>query len=104
MFEVEILQAIVEQKGIDLPVIDRITPAFDAIFINEDDYVLQIVGEHVRFVPRGQRIQMQPFSVGHDAWRINDSAEKPVQPAVLGRFRLTFITAAKNRDPTTANL
>ena len=51
MLEMKVLQSIVEQERIDFPFVDRHQPAFDAVFIDQHDDVLQIVRQHVGFVP-----------------------------------------------------
>ena len=53
----EILQAVIEQKRVDFPFIDREFPAFDAILVHQHDHVFQIVREHVRLVAGRHRIE-----------------------------------------------
>jgi hypothetical protein len=104
MFKVEILQTIIEQEGVDPPVINRVTPAFDAVLVDEDDHVFQIMREHERFVPGGERIEQQRFSIGNNPRRINRSAKQAINPTSLRRFRLTLVTAAEDSDPAAADL
>ena len=53
MFEMQILQAVVEQERVDFPFVDGKAPAFHSIFIHQHDDILQIVGQHVRLVAGG---------------------------------------------------
>ena len=69
MFEMEILQSIIEQEGVRAHFADGVEPAFDAIFVDEDDDVLQIVRQHVGLVARGQRIEQERFAIGNNARR-----------------------------------
>ena len=50
MFEMEILQTVVQQQRIDLPFFDGQQTAFDTVFVHEDDHVLQVMREHVRLI------------------------------------------------------
>ena len=98
MFEVQILQSVIQQERIDFPFIDGYKTALDAIFIHEHDHVLQIVRQHVRLIAGSARIQQQRFAVGHNAWRIGVSSAQPIEPASFAGH--AFVTATQNCDPT----
>lgn len=59
MFEMQVLESVIEQQRIDLPFIDREPATFYTVFVHEHDYVLQVVREHVRLVPRGHGVEQQ---------------------------------------------
>ena len=50
MFEMQILQAVVEHEGIDFPFVDGKTTALHAVLIDQHDHVFQIVCEHVGLI------------------------------------------------------
>ena len=50
MLKMQILEAIIEQQVIDAPFIEGEKAAFDPVGIYQHDHILQVVGEHVRFV------------------------------------------------------
>src|SRR5579859_540280 len=49
-FEGEVLKAVVEQQRVATIFGDGVTTAFDTILVNEHHHILQIRGEHIRFV------------------------------------------------------
>ena len=73
MFEMEILQAVVQQEGIDFPFVDGKQTAFDAIFVHENDHVLQVVRQHVRLITSCTRIKQERGAIGDNPRRIRIS-------------------------------
>ena len=100
----QILQSVIEQKGVGFHFTDSEKPALHAIFVHEHDHVLQILREHVRFVAGLQRIEKKIFAIGNDAWWIDMFVLQFVQPAALARTRHTFVTASQDGDAPAAGL
>ena len=48
--EFPILEPVVEEEGIAAELLDRVPTAFDAVFVDQDDDVLEVGREHVRFI------------------------------------------------------
>ena len=71
MFEMQILQTVIEQKRVGLPFIDRELAAFHAVLVHEHDHILQIMREHVWLVPGRERIEQQRFPIGNNPRRID---------------------------------
>ena len=76
----EVLQTVVEQKSVDFPFVDRVTTAFDAVFVHQYDHIAQIVREHVRLVPGSHGIEQHKFSIRNHARRIDIFREQPIEP------------------------
>jgi hypothetical protein len=76
---VEILQAVVEQERIDFPFVDGNQTTFDAVFVHQDDHVLQVVRQHVGLIAGRTRIQQERCSVGDNARRIGISVVEPAE-------------------------
>ena len=78
MFEMKILQPVVQKERIDFPFVDGEQATFDAIFVHEDDDILQVVRQHIRLITSGTRIQQQRRTVGDNPWRIGISVVEPI--------------------------
>src|SRR5215213_8876941 len=97
-----ILKAVVEQKDVAAEFLDGVTAGFDAVFVNEDNDVAQVGGEHVRFVAGGFGIEQERFAVGDNARRSAIVAKKNFVDEARGeRRRFGTIAAGKNRDLAT---
>ena len=64
-----ILKAVVQQQGVAAKMLNGVAAAFDAVFVHQDDDILEVGGEHVGFVARGVGIQQEGFAVGDHARR-----------------------------------
>ena len=64
-----ILKSIVQQQGVAAEFFDSIAPAFHAVFVHEHDHILEVGGEHVRFVAGHFRIEQKRFAIRDDARR-----------------------------------
>ena len=64
-----ILKAVVEQQGVAAEFFDRVTAGFHAVFVHENDDVLEIGREHVGFVAGGFGIEQERFAIGNNARR-----------------------------------
>ena len=66
VFQMEILQTVVEEQRVGLQFFDGEEPAFHPVLVHEHDHVLQIIRQHVRLVAGGQRIEQKGLAVGDD--------------------------------------
>src|SRR5207237_1056005 len=94
MFEMEILQTIIEQERISFPLVDRVTPALYAVFVDQNDHVMKIVRQHVWLVAGGDGIEEHQFPIRNDARRIDIFREQSLEPSSFRRFRSALVTAA----------
>ena len=69
MFQMQILQTVIEQERVCFHFADRVQPALHAILVHENDHILQIVREHVRLVAGRERIEQKRFAIGNNARR-----------------------------------
>lgn len=65
--EFPVLESVIEQECIAAEGFDGVAAGFDAVFIDEDDHVLEVGGEHIGFVAGGFGIEQKGASIGDDA-------------------------------------
>src|ERR1051325_279369 len=87
MFQVKILKSIIEQECIHFPFVNGEPATFHPIFVHEYDHILQIMGEHIRFVSRCEGVEQQGFSIGNNSGRFR-IAQTPAAPTSLARHAL----------------
>ncbi len=59
--------AVVKDEQVSLEMFDSISCAFHAVFINENNNVAEIGGEHEGFVTGPLRIKEKGLAIGNDA-------------------------------------
>ncbi len=62
-FEVEVLEAVVEDKGIDSEFLDSVEAGFNAVFIDEDGDAWEVAGEHEGFIAGEFRIEKDLIAI-----------------------------------------
>ncbi len=65
----QVLEAVVEQKGVAAEILDGVTAALDAVFVHQHHDVPEIGSEHVGFVAGRLGIEQEGFSVRDQAGR-----------------------------------
>jgi hypothetical protein len=103
MAEAEVLEAVIEEDGIDLVFADGGEPALHAVLVDEDDDVLEVIGEHVRFVAGGAGVEEKGFAVGDEARGVDAgfALELGFEALAEGWFD-AFVTAAEDGDGAAA--
>lgn len=97
--ELPILKAVVEQEGVAAELFDGKSPAFDAVFIDEDDDVFEIGGEHERLIAGHFGIEEEAGAVGDDARRGGlASEEDKVGEAAAERGGAGSVAAGEDGD------
>ena len=92
-----VLKPVVQQQRVAAEFFNRVTAAFHAVFVHQNDDVLEVGREHVRFVPGGFGIQEQRFSVGdHPRRGAVPAEEKSVDDPFGQRRRLGAVAAREN--------
>ncbi len=66
VLEPKVLQAVIKEQGVAPHLFDRIKAAFDPVFVDEDDDVLQVLREHVWLVPGEPGIKEHFLAIGND--------------------------------------
>ena len=102
VFQVQILQAVIEQERVGLEFLDREQAALYPVLVDEHDHVFQIVREHVGLVARGQRIEQERLAVGDDARRRGIFPAEALPPFARNGTRHALVAATENRDPPAA--
>lgn len=99
MTEAKVLEAIVEEDGIDFVFADGGEAAFDAILIDEDDDVFEIVREHVWFIAGGAGVEEEGFAVGDEPGWVDGgfSFDFIFEALAEGRFD-ALVSAAEDCD------
>jgi hypothetical protein len=62
--EFPVLVSVVEEEGVASEFFDGVAAAFDTVFVDEDDDVFEIGGEHVGFVACGFGVEEEGFPIG----------------------------------------
>src|SRR5450432_149270 len=104
MFQMQVLQAIIEQKCIGSHLANCVQPALHAVLVDQDNHILQVMREHVRLVAGGKGIQQERLPIGNNPRRIGGSPAEPIEPAALGRFRDALVATAQDGDAPPAGL
>ena len=98
MFEVQILQAVIEQERVGFQFFDREEAALHPVLVDQHDHVLQIVREHVGLVAGREGIEQKRFSVGDDRGGAGFFLRRKVPPFSRSAVRDAFVAAAENGD------
>jgi len=97
--ELPVLKAVIEEEGVATELFDSVTATFDAVFVDEDDDVFEVGGEHVGFIAGHFGIEQEGFSVGDDTRGGGIVAEQDFieEPLVKGD-RFGAVAAGENGD------
>ena len=100
--EAEVLETVVEKKGIGLVVADGVACGFDAIGIDEDGHAREVASEHEGFVAGLGGVEQDRFSVGHNTRGGGGAArEELIGEASKKGFGYGFVSAAEDSDAAT---
>ena len=63
--EFPVLKSIVQQQGVAAKLLNGVPAGFHSVLVGQDDHVLEIGGEHIRFVAGIFGVEQQTFSIRH---------------------------------------
>jgi hypothetical protein len=100
--EAEVLETIIEEKGVRSIVADGVAGAFDSVGIDEHGDAGEITGEHEGLVSCLGRVKEDRFSVGNNAGGRGDPAwKKLIGQAGEERFGSAFVATTEDGDAAT---
>ena len=98
--EPEVLESVIQEKGIRLVMADGMASRFDPVGIHQDGYAGKIACEHEGFIPGLGGIQKDRFSVrDHPGRRRSASWKKSIRQTGEERLGHAFVATAEDGDP-----